>query len=340
MAALTPGADLTLACPQCGAATTAASGNLRCTRCGAEWLLSQGVACFGQADGYPLDCSSAQLAEALAIAERSGWQAALHDYLRPLDATAYRRAVDEYRAQWRCLLPLTPAARVLDLRCGWGPISIALAEECSLVVAADVRYEYARFTALRAEAHGLRHVRAVSLDPARRLPFPSGSLDGVVLHETLEWVNAGRLLAEVARVLAPHGWVFAGAANPLSPARLFFPRGAPASSSPPRAQTLGAYRRILARLGLGRQAAYAILPSVTEPFYLVPLENSAALRYLLDSLFDHAGLRLALARRNLLRPYQAAQTLWRASRWLPVAALARHFVPGFGLLARRISGTA
>ena len=341
---------LALECPFCQGALTAADEIVACRACGRRWPLAGGVAHFGEALDFPQDFTTEQQADLVSKAETTGWQAALHDYMRPLDLQRYRHAVDEYRAQWRCLLPAHAQARILDFRCGWGPVTVSLAEDYGLVVAADTRPELARFTALRAEAAGARNVQAMCLDPRRRLPFSTGYFDVVVLQSALEWGDPAGLLREVARVLAPGGWLFVNVPNQLNAARLlqtaqgWLKRGTrnegqvPASALSPAApqlRTLGGYRRALAQAGFGSGPVFAVLPSVAEPFYVVPLGSGGALRFFLDNLFNDASLHLALAERHLLAPYKLARALWQGLRLLPFEPVLRHFVPGYALLAWR-----
>jgi SAM-dependent methyltransferase len=328
------------ACPRCGGEVASGAAELTCAACGGHWPLDNGVAGFGQNADYPQDLPGDRLVELVSVAEASGWQTALHDHLRAWDASLYRRAVDEYRAQWRCLIPSHPAARLLDLRCGLGPIAVNLAPSYGLVVAADTRYEPARFTALRAAGRGLDNVRPVTLNPQQRLPFPAGSFEVVVLHEVVEWGQPAALLKEAARVLTPGGCLFLNAANPLNPARLLGARpgkAGPAASPRPlaRGRTLPGYRRALASAGLRLQEQWGILPSVAEPFFVVPLRSRGALRYFLDSLFANAGLRRALSQRRLLGAYQVAQAVWKLARPLPLEPLVRLALPGYGLLASK-----
>ncbi len=350
MTAQTSSSGLALECPTCQGALAVAGEVLVCQSGGHQWPFAGGVADFGRTDDFPQDFPPEQLTELLNVAETAGWQAALHDYMRPLDASRYRHAVDEYRAQWRCLLPAQAAARVLDFRCGWGPISVSLAEDYGHIVAADTQPELARFTALRAAAVGARNVQALSLDPRRRLPFPTGSFDLVVLQSALEWGAPDHLLRETARVLAPGGWLFVNVPNQLNAARLlqsaqaWLKRGQAGSGAlaaadtveaAPRLRSLREHYRALKQAGFGAGAAYAILPSVAEPFYMVPLGSRGALRFFLDNLFNDASLHLALAERHLLGPYQVARAMWQGLRLLPLEPVLRHFMPGYGLLAAR-----
>jgi SAM-dependent methyltransferase len=338
-----------LQCPVCQGRLAEAGAGLTCAGCGQTWPLVKGVAQFGEAPDFPQDFSPAQIEELLGIAETAGWQAALHDHMRPLDPRRYRHAVDEYRAQWRCLVPRRPDARILDFRCGWGPVAVCLAEDYGEVVAADTSAALARFTALRAQAVGAGNLRAVSLDPRQRLPFTTGYFNVVVLEAALEWGEPDALLREVSRVLAPGGVLFVNVPNQLNAAHLL--QTAQGWLKRPQADrardsdapvvagaqplTLSGYRRALARAGFGLGAGYAVLPSVAEPFYLVPLGSGGSLQFFLDNLFNDASLHLALAERHLLAPYQLARALWQGLRFLPTEPVLRHFMPGYALLASR-----
>jgi SAM-dependent methyltransferase len=335
-------AALPLACPGCQHALVVDSGAAACPGCGRQWPAADGVVVFGEAHDFPQAFDDSQVQALLTIAEAAGWQAALHDHMRPLDPRRYRHAVDEYRAQWRCLLPAGPRARVLDFRCGWGPVTACLAEDYGLVAAADTQAALARFTALRAREAGASNVTALSLDPRQRLPFLDGYFDVIVLQSALEWGEPGALLREAARVLAPGGWLLVHVPNRLNAARaLQSLRGRPAQAPAegqafqPQRQTLWGYGRLLARAGLRLTETFAILPSEAEPFYVVPLGQAGALRFFLDSLFDDASLHPALAERGLLAPYQLARILWRGARLAPVEPVLRHLLPGYGLLATR-----
>jgi SAM-dependent methyltransferase len=303
---------------------------------------------LGEGPDYSLDLPPERVRALLALAEQHGWQAALHDHLRPVDHRLYRRAVDEYRAQWRVLLPRASGGRALELRCAWGPITLALAEAYGQVAAADPCHDMARFAQLRAASGEAGNVQALSFDPAARWPFPDAHFDLVVLHDVVEWGAAARLFGEAARVTAAGGVLFVCAANRLDVPALLqgalrwargrAPGGAAGLGAPGgRPLSLRSYRGALARAGFSAPVAFGLLPSADEPYYLVPLANAAALRYQLDSIFDDASLQQALSqsRRHLLPAYRLARGLWRAARRLPIAPALRHVLPGYALLAYR-----
>lgn len=100
--------------------------------------------------------------------------------------------------------------RVLDLGCGHGWDSDALAAAGAEVIALDVEPELAG--AARA-----RGVPALAGD-AQRLPFPDGVLDGVYCSNIVEHVPSVPLLIdEVARILRPGGWAWISWTNWWSP---------------------------------------------------------------------------------------------------------------------------
>ena len=115
---------------------------------------------------------------------------------------------------------LAPARAALDLGCGDGAMSGAIAAET--LTLADV----SAIALDRARAR-MPGTAAVELEPDGPLPFPDGSFDLVVCTETLEHVRDVQLfLSEVRRVLEPGGRLaittpahgrLIGAPDPLSP---------------------------------------------------------------------------------------------------------------------------
>lgn len=95
-----------------------------------------------------------------------------------------------------------PAGHALDLGCGTGHLSRLLRARGHAVVSLDRRFEPC-VDALAGS--GLLPVQA----DATALPFASGSFTTVVALDLLEHVDDRSALAEIARVLAPQGLLFA-----------------------------------------------------------------------------------------------------------------------------------
>ena len=101
-------------------------------------------------------------------------------------------------------------ARALDIGCGLGMYTRRLAEDGATAFGLEVEWARAR----EARAGGLDVFAGVS----EALPFASGSLDLLLLHEVLEHVADDRATAvEIGRVLAPGGRALIFVPNRLWP---------------------------------------------------------------------------------------------------------------------------
>ncbi len=102
--------------------------------------------------------------------------------------------------------------RILDLGCGMGGLSTALALEGAKVSSLDFNLAYCEITRLRAKRYGL------GLDPVNaggeNLPFAAETFDLVICMDVLEHVqNPEDLMKEVSRVLVPGGLLYFTAIN-------------------------------------------------------------------------------------------------------------------------------
>jgi 2-polyprenyl-3-methyl-5-hydroxy-6-metoxy-1,4-benzoquinol methylase/uncharacterized protein YbaR (Trm112 family) len=319
-----------LVCPICGAALAADPEQYRCPLCDGRWPIVAGAPHFGGTDRRAHALSAEQYESIVGCAAEHGWQIALHDRLRAIDLQAYRQAIDEYRAQWRFVLPLAPTSRVLDLQCGWGATALNLAECCAEVVAADASPALTRFVALRAAQMGRVNLHAVQLGLDQPLPF-SGVFDVVVLVDALRWLEVAAqraLLARVRMALRPDGLLFVAERNRVGAdqlARGRFDRGL---------HTINGYRRLLAAAGFRCASVYAPLPSHLEPFFVVPLDRALPLSYVLHEIIGGQDFGEQLRRRGLGRLGSLAR---RTARLLPatwLARLARPLVPSVALVAQ------
>ena len=112
----------------------------------------------------------------------------------------------EFVAHAPVLAALAGAERVLDMGCGRGDWSVALAQRGTPVLALDRWVDGLAW--LRARSHGLPLLPARA-DIAAPLPLADASIDGVllalVLHHLAGSGRAAGVLAQIARVLRPGG---------------------------------------------------------------------------------------------------------------------------------------
>ena len=111
-------------------------------------------------------------------------------------------------------------ARVLDLGCGGGHVSFAVAPEVGEVVAYDLSAEMLTAVTRAAVDRGLDNLRT-ECGAAETLPFADASFDIVLTrYSAHHWRDLDAALKEARRVIRPTGFaVFADAASPGEPLR-------------------------------------------------------------------------------------------------------------------------
>ncbi|HQP91663.1 MAG TPA: class I SAM-dependent methyltransferase, partial [Candidatus Omnitrophota bacterium] len=122
------------------------------------------------------------------------------------------------------------AKTVLDLGCGFGGISMGLAESCGRLYAVDSDQKRVDFLSARVRDKGYRSVSVVHTD-AEVLPFEDSFFDLVILNGVLEWSGCGKkidprlsqlkVLREVFRVLKKNGTLYLAVENRFFPFNIF-----------------------------------------------------------------------------------------------------------------------
>jgi ubiquinone/menaquinone biosynthesis C-methylase UbiE len=130
------------------------------------------------------------------LAEARGW-------------AAWAQQGDDGFSEFRALLP-GPGRATLDLGCGEGRFARALGADGHCVVGVDVSPELVELA--RAADPGGTYI----VGDADALPFEDGAFDVVVAFNVLSCVSdAGRAIAEAARVLAPGGRLCLSIVHPI-----------------------------------------------------------------------------------------------------------------------------
>lgn len=105
------------------------------------------------------------------------------------------------------LVPESPDARWLDVACGPGVISRAMAGRVGSVSGVDLTPAMVEEAERRAREEGIDNV-SFAVGDATALDFADASFDGAITRLSLHHVPAaGRVVVEMARVVRPGGWV-------------------------------------------------------------------------------------------------------------------------------------
>jgi SAM-dependent methyltransferase len=105
------------------------------------------------------------------------------------------------------LVPAVANARWLESACGTGLVSRALASRVGSVMGVDLTPAMLEQAKGRAAEEGIEKV-SFSVGDATALEFADGSFDGGVTRFSLHHIPLpGRVIAELARVVRPGGWV-------------------------------------------------------------------------------------------------------------------------------------
>jgi|RhiMetdeSRZDD1v2_1073273.scaffolds.fasta_scaffold169759_2 ubiquinone/menaquinone biosynthesis C-methylase UbiE len=281
------------------------------------------------------DAEADQIAE---IAQRQGWDIAVHDCMRSLNHRAYRVAIDEYRSQIRFLLPMTADSHVLNLRSDWGSVAFNLAANSGFVVAMDDRPTRSRFLAARQSQMDVQTLHPLCGGMVPNLPFVDEAFDAVIMLDALEHVKAAAgshwktaqhsALAEVTRVLKKGGCALLGISNRFGIAR-------PPTSGLQHSRTYWGYRQALHKAGFSEARFYAALPSHREPFFILPLDGAHALNFFVHKIFTAQDYRSKLQAQGLGSAYRLAFVLRRLAHHLGFMKFARYFVPTYLILAQK-----
>src|SRR5262245_21144023 len=132
--------------------------------------------------------------------------------------------------EWIHDLDLPPNARILEVGCGAGLMSVALARNGYTVAALDSTTAMIRKTWSNAVNQGVQdRIRIYSAD-VHALPFAAQTFDLVIAIGVLPWLHSERLaLQEMRRVLRPGGHLLLTADNNARLNRLLDPLSSPLS---------------------------------------------------------------------------------------------------------------
>lgn len=165
---------------------------------------------------------------------------------------------------------ILPAARVLEMGCGRGAMSLCLAPRVKSVVGIDTDGDAIKFAQRKAEEIGITNVTFIQVD-AQKLPFPDKTFTDVVSFDVLEHLpDLSGHLRESYRVLEPEGRYSFETPNLFTDALYQLSRLGPDGR---RVHTWGSYREVHPSTQLPwqlrklvKEAGFQLLDLVRMPF--------------------------------------------------------------------------
>jgi ubiquinone/menaquinone biosynthesis C-methylase UbiE len=159
---------------------------------------------------------------------------------------------------WVDELVLPPDARLLEVGCGAGPLTVALAQRGYAVTAMDSVKAMIDLTRRHAEQAGVLSRVTLSLGDVHRLAFPDKFADLVLAIGVIPWLRAPETaIQELARVLRPGGHLVISADNRWRLHFLVDP-----AKNPYLAPARRAVRHVIKRKSQRKEAENALLHSV------------------------------------------------------------------------------
>ncbi len=339
-----------LVCPQCKNSLSLKERTYQCQVCQRDYSIIDGIPCFKE-DNFFWGENKEELKRIIEIAQERGWYNALKEVFKSTKPKFWEGLVDETRADFSYILPLSKQSRVLDLGCGWGTISVALAKQYRTVFALDAYFEKTRFLQIRNSQERRENIFPICAN-AFKLPFSDEYFDLVVVYGVLEWAglesSAGTplssqlaLLAEINRVLKKGGCAYISIENRWGLINfLGFPdphTNLAFISLLPRfladiysrlmrrgrfltwTHSFNGYRRMLKNSKFSLVNFYAPLPSYRKFYYLLPIEDGNSVSYFVKYL-ARAHTRLA-------------KFLLAGVRALKINRLIKYFVSDYSIIA-------
>lgn len=340
-------------CTTCRSPLTETPADLKCPSCGIRYPRKNGIPFFCKGDYYFVEIAETEMDRLLDIIRTEGWKAALHDHLRFRDRGTYAISCDESRLDWRFLYPINKSSTVLDMGCGWGGISLSLAQRAGQVVSMDVSEKRLTCLDLRAREEKIANITTVCGGDTLILPFADKTFDLIVLNGVLEWLGIFHRemtprdvqlakLREIRRILKDDGAVYIGIENRIGYVyflggrdhnKLRFTTLMPRpmadwytrlrTGEPYRTYTYSpaGYRTLLAEAGFSKLDIYATIPSYRDVFFLAHINDTNALDFFFARL-----LQARTVKRRIIR--FCARALLRAG-------IFKHIFPEIGMTARK-----
>lgn len=183
----TPGQNIDFVCPKCRVPIELEGPQLQCSACSTEYEFDNGLFKFSTEQSEHGELSREEMHQLLDAAERIGWREALAN-LDGEDRTRITNLITSPRRKMAVSLLEGAGQRVLDFGCGYGGVSLVLAELFDQVVSLDGSEERVSMLNTIRRQEGLNNITPVCHMDTLQLPFPDNYFDAIVLTGVFEYL--------------------------------------------------------------------------------------------------------------------------------------------------------
>ena len=281
-----------------------------------------------------------EIRQLLYVAESDGWETALYDFTKAQVARDGTVPEDQRTADWKYLLPLNNDSVALVIGCGWSTVPFALSETCAKVYTIDSIWHKIAFLNIRKRQQGIDNLYPIYVSGSLDFPFPEKRFDFVAVRNFQWGATQSIQLRDVVRsvngLLREGGVAYFSLGNRWGFQQLLR-RNKNTSSPTLPLHTIFGYRHILQVEGFSEIQFYAPLPHYDGvPLFYVPLEDTQAMSFFFRNIFPLFEAVSPEVKRAYAFEYVVAKMGVRLALLFRLTGLAKVFVPGFSIIAKKV----
>jgi len=326
-------------CPKCNEHLESSPDMLVCRSCKLHWLVKEDIPDFSSYPLIPHYRNSVKEAKnILYSSQRIGWQSALYNYNKNLVNNGLLINEDIRIADWRFNLPLEHSNNVLIIGCGMGILPISLLKNNQKVYVVDSIWERLAFLKMRSPDYDYKNnLTLVKGDNISMLPFKDNYFDTVIISFSTYFNYKDNsfksILEKLDKLLKQGGHIHISIDNTLSLNSLI------STFRDSKGVTSGSFynlRNILNANKFSNIRIFAPLPHHNRiPLFSIPLDNNYAIRYFFLKIFPLFDMVTPEAKKSYGFSFIIIKFIVRLSLLLRFTSLAKIFVPGFSIIAKK-----
>src|SRR5688572_13207802 len=180
--------DAVLRCPRCKGKMLWDGIGRNCASCKKAYPTRDGVLSLASRSGTHGELTKDDMRAFLRAGESMGWRLALEKIVKPKNPAVAGLLLDPRRSNFVDLLKLPANGVAVDIGCGYGGISLQLAQRCAQVFALDNGLERLGFLRTIVRQDGIRNICAIHHDDVTSLPLADESVDLIVMVGVFEYL--------------------------------------------------------------------------------------------------------------------------------------------------------